>query len=468
MVKRWRLWPKKQPANAQLLVRYYLGIILGLALIGLVLDFIAFGVHDEPAPEKNFHTVFLLAKQLTENHLKNSAQQRTQTLADPTQQAAQTNTLNVGNQQISILPAEAVQLPTSNFEHAPFQVAANSHQQQFMYWFSEDGQHLIRFGPIPQPAPIRRANWIPWVFYGGLFVLISAWLLPLLRDLDRISRAVSQFSNNYRAALPQLKKSSSLKPLASDIDAMAQRIRHLIDLQKDLSNVLSHEMRTPLSRVKFSLALLRDTHLTTEQSQELEGVANDVLELERLITAMLEFAKLDHPDMAIERQWLETGPWLMAITEKMARHSAQIDIQLDPNPSTHSQLLFADPYWLELAVSNLINNALRFARRTIQVDVVVDKNRFSLCVCDDGPGIDRLEQNRVIKPFYQSPTAVNASSQSPDKQKSRGGFGLGLALVKRIAQLHGGDLTIGTAELGGAKVTVWGTWPQTDRQNPDW
>jgi len=429
-------WLKHTLPNNRLLLRYYFAIIFGIAAVALALDLFFYPLINNQEAQRSQAALFALASAIAEQHLQagdGDSQHR------------------VGAYTLVILPAQSVQTDNTQTPTAAYTLASNQQGETYLNWRSRDGLHWVQFGPLP---PIENSpNWPTWVFYGSLFVLVSLWLQPLLKDLDRISRAVDDFRNDYRAPLPQLKNSSNLKPLANNIANMADRIRQLIELQKDLGNVLSHEMRTPLSRVKFSLALLRSSNQLNEQQQtELAGIDQDVRELEQLTQAMLNFAKLDHPDMAIERQWLNAHHWISSYVEKQSRHSDTVALLLKIADEDDKTDIFADPYWLELAVSNIVNNAMRYAQSEILITLSVTSGGFSLAVADDGPGINAAETEHVIKPFYQTAGG------------SKKGFGLGLALVSRIAQLHGGKVNITSSALGGAEVTITGNYPNAKTQ----
>lgn len=412
--------------NNKLLFRYYFAIIFGIAGLALLLDLVVYPWAEKNENQRNHNALFTLASAIAEQHLLHGGSDSEH---------------HIGHYTLRILPRQNVHTEQTQHQLTPYTLASNERNEQFLNWPSSDDRHWVQFGPLPQVN--LQPSWPTWLFYGSLFVLVSLWLRPLLKDLDRISHAVDDFRNDYRAPLPQLKTSSNLKPLANNIATMAEKIRLLIDTQKDLSNVLSHEMRTPLSRVKFSLALLRDDPtLTSQQRAELSGIDQDVNELQQLTQAMLDFAKLDHPDMAIETQTMDARQWLTSYTAKQQRHCQPLLLtaRIDHNDQRHT--LNADPYWLELALSNLVNNATRYAQTTIDIHLTVNEKGFSLSVADDGPGIDSSEQQQVIKPFYQSPGGDNK------------GFGLGLALVSRIAQLHGGQLQLHDCALGGAEVSI--------------
>jgi signal transduction histidine kinase len=302
---------------------------------------------------------------------------------------------------------------------------------------------LLQIGPAPGPAPgdSTPALLVPPLFYLSIFVFVGLWLRPLLRDLNRISEAAREFAGDYRRPIQVLDQTSSLHDLAANLEDMSTRIRNLIQNQKELTSALSHEMRTPLTRIKFAMAVIEDK---VDASNELKSIGQDVQEIDDLITTMLNYARLDHQDTKPEFQLLPPDDWLREIVDKFrASHPAlTIDCRA---PST---LVRMDPYLMELALSNLLVNACRYAQKTVQVSINCSAGRNVLAVEDDGPGIPAAEREQVFRAFTRLDTSRN---------RSTGGYGLGLAIVTRIAALHGGTAGADESALGGARLLV--SWP---------
>lgn len=421
---------RKRPAKKSFLLGFYFSIIFAIAGLAIILDLVVYRLI--PTDQQNtqpYDSIFLLASKIASERLLSN----------------QTNTTQWGELSLSFTEAGQVHFDTNALSSLGYQLL-DLNGQTYLAWLSEDKRYFLQLGPIEKAK--KSIDWVALVFYGALFILVSVWLRPLLRDLDRLAEAVNDFRVNYRSELPQLKHSSNLKPLADDIDALAQRTRQLIDTQKDLSRVLSHEMRTPLSRIKFSLALIESPGgLTDEQANELRGISNDVQELEELTHAMLDFAKLDHPDMALERHWLDADLWLKDYQQRCKRLRQETTLEFELTSHTQEAKIFADPTWLDLAINNLVSNALRYARTLVRIELTTSAHGFKITVKDDGPGIKAQEMAKVTRPFYQP------------EDEQRKSFGLGLALVKRIAQLHQGTLAINRADIGGASICLNGRNP---------
>lgn len=302
---------------------------------------------------------------------------------------------------------------------------------------------MLQIGPAPgaMPAESALALLVPPLFYLSIFFFVGVWLRPLLHDLNRISEAAREFAGDYRRPIQVLEDTSSLHELAANLEDMSTRIRNLIQNQKELTSALSHEMRTPLTRIKFAIAVIQDR---VDASEELQSINQDVQEIDDLITTMLNYARLDHHDTKADFQLIPPDEWVQEIVGKF--RAAHNDLQIDCQAL--SVQIRMDPYLMELALSNLLVNACRYARSQVSVRISGDQGRNELSVEDDGPGIPVAERQQVFRAFTRLDTSRN---------RSTGGYGLGLAIVARIAMLHGGVASAHESPSGGARLVV--SWP---------
>ena len=299
---------------------------------------------------------------------------------------------------------------------------------------------LIYIGPVAEPHTSSVVTLVPPLFYLSIFVLVGLWLRPLLTDIDRITAGANRFAADYREPSSTASETTQLTSLAQNIDDMSARLSGLIQSQKELIAALSHEMRTPLARIRFALAVMDDK--SDEQlAARLEALNADVQEIDDLIAAMLDYARLDHPDLEMHWQQVPVEPWLRQITEKFERP----DVAIASNLGT-ADTLDMDPRLMTLAVSNLLANASRYAKADIRVNIRNVGEHAEICVEDDGEGVPDGKRDSIFKAFTRLDDSRN---------RETGGYGLGLAVVARIAALHGGSAAIeDSAELGGASFSI--------------
>jgi signal transduction histidine kinase len=284
-------------------------------------------------------------------------------------------------------------------------------------------------------------NMLPPLFYLSIFVVVGLWLRPLLKDLNLITSAAQRFAADYREPLSTADDATQLTGLARNLDDMSSRLSGLIRNQKELIAALSHEMRTPLARIRFALAVLANKQEEDFQDQ-LDELSNDVQEIDQLIATMLNYARLDHPDLRMTWQNVPLEAWLTQTMEKC--HQPGKDIALETSESGDE--LCMDPRLMGLALSNLLVNASHYAKENVRCTVRCNEGQYRIDVEDDGKGIPDSERESIFKAF----TRIDDS-----RNRETGGYGLGLAIVARIATLHGGSVVAGQSdELGGAMFTL--------------
>lgn len=300
---------------------------------------------------------------------------------------------------------------------------------------------LLYIGPVPEPRENRLLRFVPVLFYLSIFVVAGLWLRPLLADINRIAAAAQRFAADYREPLSTAENATQLTGLARNLDDMSARLSGLIQNQKELIAALSHEMRTPLARIRFALAVLGDK-ANDELAARLEGLNADVQEIDDLIAAMLNYARLDHPDLQMHWRDVPLGPWLEQTVDKYRRADLAIDVERDDGLDSAAM----DPRLMALALSNLISNASRYASGRIRVRLARAAAGYELSVEDDGSGVPEADRDKVFKAF----TRVDDS-----RNRETGGYGLGLAVVTRIAALHGGSARVESSEdFGGARFIL--------------
>jgi signal transduction histidine kinase len=304
----------------------------------------------------------------------------------------------------------------------------------------------IQLGPVAPSAGTRAHEGIPIalippLFYLSIFVLVSLWFWPLLRDVRLLSAAARDFAADIRRPMQTAAKTSALRELATTFDDMAARIRSLLQEQKDLTSAISHEIRTPLSRIRFALAVMGDRG---GDAAEIEGIEQDVRQIDALVGTMLDYARLEHPDLAVNWQLVPIDAWLERIVQRATASHESLRFVVEAPP----EQVQMDPYLMEMALSNLLVNACRYAHSRVRISFASVAGTNRLSVDDDGPGIPQPKLETVFKPF----TRLDDS-----RSLATGGYGLGLAIVSRIAERHGGRAEALKSADGGASLVV--RWP---------
>ncbi len=313
----------------------------------------------------------------------------------------------------------------------------------------------VLVAPAP-PTPLIFGMFRPivftWMVESSLYAIaLLLWLRLFWRDMKKLEGAAEQVGEGkFDISLP-IRAGSALRPIADSFNRMTQRIGRLVDSHRDLTNAVSHELKTPLARLRFAISLTEDAQTGAERAQLLKKMHQDVDELDALVQEMLLYSRLERnhstPDMTLQPVPIES--WLPNAVEDEIEAAQASDISIPVAVDSNVTDAACEPKFMARAVQNLVRNALRFAKSRVEVHVDSQNNRYFIHVDDDGPGIPEADHARLFVPF-----ARLEESRSRDS----GGSGLGLAIVQRIAEWHGGKAVISTSSLGGARITI--EWPQ--------
>jgi len=243
-------------------------------------------------------------------------------------------------------------------------------------------------------------------------------------------------------------KGSSVRELAQHFNQMAERISQLIGSQRELTNAVSHELRTPIARLAFELDMVKHENDESARQLLLTEMRSDLQELEAMVSELLTYARLEYPDLKLVAEPVEVRAWLGSVVGAVALEAEAGDIECDAVAELDT--MAADPKFMARAALNLLRNAIHYARGKVRVTLTKSESEgcYRLLVDDDGPGVPALERERVFEPF----TRLDES-----RNRATGGFGLGLAIVRRIAQWHYGTVEIFDSPLGGCRVVL--SWP---------
>lgn len=337
--------------------------------------------------------------------------------------------------------AERASLPTDGF------IVRDRYQQVMLPIEGDDGRWL----QMRLPSEVQMTMYMTIAAYLGIVLLVGAalyaWVRLLWRDLDALRQHADRIGAGDLQARAQVSPRSQIRVIVEHSNRMAARVSELVQRQRDLTHAISHELRTPIARLAFGLDLLRDSNDPQRRAQLGAGLQGDLAELNRLVSELLAYERLEQPNAAEPLQRIEANDWLQACLADARRDAEHAGLHLQVWPSALPRM-DAEPRLLQLALSNLVGNAMRYARSRIEVSLVNVAGQACLRVDDDGPGIAEGDREKVLGAF----TRLDDS-----RSRDTGGFGLGLAIASRIALRHQGELRVARATLGGARLEM--RWP---------
>lgn len=283
-----------------------------------------------------------------------------------------------------------------------------------------------------------------------LAIVLYFWVRPHWRDLEHIRLAAQRFGDNDLGSRILLPRRSTVRELAGHFNQMAERIESLIANQRELTNAVSHELRTPIARLSFELDQLKQQADPRQCLALITDMYADLGELEEMVSELLTYASLERGATQVTQENIEAHSWLDSVIGSVALEAEAEGVQLSLR-TCEVDFIQIEPRFMARAVINLLRNAIRYAERRVEVSLVKFGSGYEVRVCDDGPGIPEEGRAKIFQPFIR----LDAS-----RDRRTGGFGLGLALVQRVCQWHGGQVQVVDSEWGGASFRM--SWAYTE------
>ncbi|MBM6551299.1 ATP-binding protein [Marinomonas ostreistagni] len=285
----------------------------------------------------------------------------------------------------------------------------------------------------------------------ALLALVWYELVGLDKKRVHFETATRQIARG-RGSLPQGVEDSSgtLKELAYSFDSMSTHIQRLLKVQREMINAISHELRTPIARLRFGLEVLKD-EVTPDQESSISALEVDVEELNTLVDEVLTYGKLEEGSLALNFEKTSIEQLLNDIVDHNQSLLQKLTVTIE---TSGDDIVNADAHHLHRALQNLILNASKYANDAIKISFFADDERWQVDIEDDGPGIPAEDRDKVFIPFQRLDNS---------RTRASGGYGLGLAIVQRIAFWHGGAVLVEESSLGGAKFSF--IWSRSQHQN---
>ncbi len=295
-----------------------------------------------------------------------------------------------------------------------------------LYFRSEFGPARISFSRRSVTAAAPHQLIVTMVFFGALMTIIAfVYMRNQLRPITRLANAAQAFGRGRTVPYTPTGAIEVRAAGGAFLD-MRSRIERQIEQRTLMLSGVSHDLRTPLTRLKLGLSMIDE--------DDAEPLLRDVDEMQRLLDAFLDFSR-----GVAEGEPEATDPHdlVRRIVEDAQRAGTQVQL----GEMAGEGMVMLRPMAIRRALENLIGNAVRYGSRA-EVSVVLLEKSLRIRVEDDGPGIPADQRAESIRPF---------SRLDPSRNQNRGsGVGLGLAIVTDVARAHGGALRLGTSEtLGG-------------------
>jgi signal transduction histidine kinase len=294
-------------------------------------------------------------------------------------------------------------------------------------------------GPPPGLLAWRTPFGLGWMV-AVVGIIVALGVYPIVRQLTRrlegLQRGVQRWGEGDLSVRVPDEGQDEVADLANGFNAAAARIEQLVRSHKSLLANASHELRSPLTRIRMSLELMGERPNPGARAE----ISRNIGELDQLIDEILLASRLDAKEA--DMGTVET----VDLTGLAAEECARVDADLEVKEGTDSSALtvLGVPRLLRRAIRNLLENAGRYGAGQTSVEIGSRAGQTEIRVNDRGPGVPVTQRERIFEPFYRLPGA----------SERNGGVGLGLALVKSITERHGGSVRCEDRPGGGASFVI--------------
>tara|TARA_B100000700_G_scaffold327986_1_gene444273 strand:+ start:210 stop:1505 length:1296 start_codon:yes stop_codon:yes gene_type:complete len=270
-----------------------------------------------------------------------------------------------------------------------------------------------------------------WMFFASFVLLLLAYFFMKgqIRPLKRLSIIAESFGRGLDA--PELKGSGALeiRQTTNAFNQMRKRIKRFLKQRTDMLAGVSHDLRTPLTRMKLQLSLMKDDNA----KKELE---NDINEMTAMLDSYVSFVRGEVSEPIDD---INLDKFIKEICSNLKKNDQELQTNINSKVHTSGR-----PLQLKRSIKNILENALRYSKKII-VDVKKENQNCYIIISDDGPGIPKNNYEDVFKPFF---------TLDPSRNKLKGESGLGMTIARDIVRSHGGDIELSQSEIGGLKAVI--------------
>jgi signal transduction histidine kinase len=305
----------------------------------------------------------------------------------------------------------------------------------------DDGATATFLAQVPQEPLGRLKRLVPhlllWVL---IFFALAALAVRLItRSLERLARAADRVGADPEGPPVAESGPTEVRRVIRAFNRMQAQVRGYVLERTRLLGAISHDLRTPLTRIRLRAELLPDPELRAK-------FVRDVAEMEAMAESALDFTRTLGADA--RRQPVDIGALIESLSKDWRETGGEVTVEGAPQSAVS-----AHPEALRRCLNNLIENALRYGERA-HLQVEDDGAELRIAVGDEGPGIPEPELERVFEPFFRL---------EPSRNRARGGAGLGLSIARNIARWHGGDVRLRNRAAGtGLIAELWLPRPRAE------
>ncbi len=296
-------------------------------------------------------------------------------------------------------------------------------------------------GVLKVVAPRKRVDstttriFIGWMVGLSLLLLMLAiyFLTRQLRPIRRLAWAADNFGKGRDVGNFKLAGATEIRQAGAAFNTMRKRILRQLTQRTEMLAAVSHDLRTPLTRMKLELEMLKGAQ---PHADDIEALKNDVEDMARVVDGYLAFARGEGQESITPT---DLGNILGEVSSRAGRDGVDVELELE-RPIT----MPLRPVAIRRCIANLVDNAVRYAS-WVGIRATAEGDQVWIAIDDNGPGVPANQREAVFKPFFRL---------DPSRNPNTGGVGLGLAIARDIVLSHGGDIQLHDSPSGGLRVLI--------------
>ena len=269
-----------------------------------------------------------------------------------------------------------------------------------------------------------------WITVPALIMVFISliFLKNQTRPITKLAKAAEKFGRGEDVEEYKPSGAAEIRQAGFEFDRMRKRIIRHLNQRSEMLSGISHDLRTPLTRMKLQLAFIKDKELSSKLSE-------DINEMEKMLNEYLQFTSSSYLE---KDENFNISELLENIVEKYKNHNISKNISSEIRINGRKNLIIR-------CINNLLDNAIKYGEK-VNIELFKNKNNLFIKIEDDGPGVPENEYENVFKPFYKI---------DKGRADSKSSVGLGLSITSDIIRSHGGNIKLEKSPLGGLGVKIF-------------
>ena len=269
-----------------------------------------------------------------------------------------------------------------------------------------------------------------WITVPALIMVFISliFLKNQTRPITRLAKAAEKFGRGEDVEEYKPSGAAEIRQAGFEFDRMRKRIIRHLNQRSEMLSGISHDLRTPLTRMKLQLAFIKDKDLSSKLSE-------DINEMEKMLNEYLQFTSSSYLE---KDENFNLSELIENIVEKYKNHNISKNISSEIRINGRKNLIIR-------CINNLLDNAIKYGEK-VNIELFKNKNNLFIKIEDDGPGVPENEYENVFKPFYKI---------DKGRADTKSSVGLGLSITSDIIRSHGGNIKLEKSPLGGLGVKIF-------------